>query len=254
MNKFNVGDKVRIKGDLSKCEFGCNCYMEWFVGKEAIVTSTFGKGIIKLDIDAQAWDWSENVLELIKENDNMNTKIEENKVNESDLKDSEISKEVKEKKGVEDKKNCKDCDYFVKSSLGNYCDFYGILLNIMHACNEFQLKKHKEGIKDIKTENIENDPINPFMEEYKKIVTETMELCIKKNKDYGNATDESFKQFGDVSYQVRCFDKWSRINTLLKNGKAEISESLEDSLLDLSNYLFLWVTSRRLKVEDKNNE
>jgi hypothetical protein len=160
MNKFNVGDKVRIKGDLSKCEFGCNCYMEWFVGKEAIVTSTFGKGIIKLDIDAQAWDWSENVLELIKENDNMNTKIEENKVNESDLKDSEISKEVKEKKGVEDKKNCKDCDYFVKSSLGNYCDFYGILLNIMHGCNEFQLKKHKEGIKDIKTENIENDPVN----------------------------------------------------------------------------------------------
>lgn len=160
MNKFNVGDKVRIKEDLSKCEFGCNCYMEWFVGKEAIVTSTFGKGIIKLDIDAQAWDWSENVLELIKENDNMNTKIEENKVNESDLKDSEISKEVKEKKGVEDKKNCKDCDYFVKSSLGNYCDFYGILLNIMHGCNEFQLKKHKEGIKDIKTENIENDPVN----------------------------------------------------------------------------------------------
>lgn len=160
MNKFNVGDKVRIKGDLSKCEFGCNCYMEWFVGKEAIVTSTFGKGIIKLDIDAQAWDWLENVLELIKENDNMNTKIEENKVNESDLKDSEISKEVKEKKGVEDKKNCKDCDYFVKNSLGNYCDFYGILLNIMHGCNEFQLKKHKEGIKDIKTENIENDPVN----------------------------------------------------------------------------------------------
>ena len=96
-------------------------------------------------------------------------------------------------------------------------------------------------------EPVENDNVNPFMEEYKKIVTETMELCIKKNKDYGNATDESFKQFGDVSYQVRCFDKWSRINTLLKNGKAEVSESLEDSLLDLSNYLFLWVASRRLK-------
>jgi hypothetical protein len=96
MNKFNVGDKVRIKGDLSKCEFGCNCYMEGFVDKEAIVTSTFGKGIIKLDIDEQVWDWSENVLELIKENDNMNTKIEENKVNESDLKDSEISKEIED--------------------------------------------------------------------------------------------------------------------------------------------------------------
>lgn len=312
---IKVGDKVRIKGDLSKCEFGCNHYMEEFAGKEATVTSTFGKGIIKLDTDEQVWDWSENVLELIEENDNMNTKIEKgNKVNESDLKDSEISKEVEEKKEaendsvtmkridyilntkdniqaildetvldcdicpvasgvcngncefyykeylneeievdksklklVEDKKNCKDCDYFVKSSLGNYCDFYGILLNIMHGCNEFQLKKHKEGIEDIKTKNIENDTINPFMEEYEKIVNETVKLCKRKNADYGNATDESFKQFGDVSYQVRCFDKWSRINTLLKNRKAEVSESLEDSLLDLSNYLFLWVTSRRLK-------
>ena len=97
MSKFNVGDKVRIKEDLSECEFGCNCYMEEFVGKEATVTSTFGKGIIKLDIDEQVWDWSENVLEKIEENDNMNTKIEEeNKVNESDLKDADISKEVED--------------------------------------------------------------------------------------------------------------------------------------------------------------
>ena len=129
-------------------------------------------------------------------------------------------------------------------------------LNQNIEVNESDLKtvKIKENTKETLRETldkvkepVENDNVNPFMEEYKKIVTETMELCMKKNKDYGNATDESFKQFGDVSYQVRCFDKWSRINTLLKNGKAEVSESLEDSLLDLSNYLFLWVASRRLK-------
>lgn len=102
---------------------------------------------------------------------------------------------------------------------------------------------------EIKNVKVESNSINPFMKEYKKIVTDTMNLCEKKNADYGNATDKSFKQFGDISYQVRCFDKWNRINTLLKNGKAEVSESLEDSLLDLSNYLFLWVTSRRLKNE-----
>lgn len=102
---------------------------------------------------------------------------------------------------------------------------------------------------EVKNVKIKDDSANPFMKEYKKIVIDTMELCEKKNKDYGNATDKSFKQFGDVSYQVRCFDKWNRINTLLKNGKAEVSESLEDSILDLSNYLFLWVTSRRLKNE-----
>lgn len=106
-------------------------------------------------------------------------------------------------------------------------------------------------IKNVKVEGNENnnDPVNLFMKEYEKIVNETVKLCKRKNADYGNATDKSFKQFGDVSYQVRCFDKWNRINTLLKNGKAEVSESLEDSLLDLANYLFLWVTSRRLNNE-----
>ena len=120
-------------------------------------------------------------------------------------------------------------------------------------CREGLRKYLEEDIEVNESETLQKtldkvkEPVeNEFMEEYKKIVTETMELCVKKNKDYGNATDESFKQFGDVSYQVRCFDKWSRINTLLKNGKAEVSESLEDSLLDLANYLFLWVTSRRL--------
>ena len=273
MSKFNVGDKVRIKGDLSKCEFGCNCYMEWFVGKEAIVTSTFGKGIIKLDIDAQAWDWSENVLELIKENDNMNTKIEEgNKVNESDLKDSEIYEKVEEKKEVEnDNVKMKRIDYILnaKDNIQAILDETVLDCDICPAscenCNgncEFHYKKYlneeievnESDLKDVGVkeeldtkENIVNDTVNPFMEEYEKIVMDTMELCKRKNKDYGNATDESFKQFGDVSYLVRCFDKWSRINTLLKNRKAEVSESLEDSLLDLSNYLFLWVTSRRLK-------
>lgn len=92
---IKVGDKVRIKGDLSECEFGYTPYMDAYKGKEAIVVKVRIGGEIKLDIDKHAWCWSENVLELIEENDNMNTKIEEgNRINKSDLKDSEISKEV----------------------------------------------------------------------------------------------------------------------------------------------------------------
>lgn len=94
---LKVGDKVRIKGNLSECEFGYNRYMEEFAGKKATVIRTFGKGGIELDIDKQVWNWSENVLELIEKEKTVNTKIEEgNKVNESDLKDSEISKEVED--------------------------------------------------------------------------------------------------------------------------------------------------------------
>jgi len=124
----------------------------------------------------------------IKENDNMNTKIEEgNKINESDLKDSEISKEV------------------------------------------------------------EDDVVNPFMEEYKKIVTETMELCIKKNKDYGSSVQDTFERFGDISYLVRITDKYNRICNLLdKEGEIK-DEGTNDSIRDMANYLFLWLASRSLK-------
>lgn len=88
---LKVGDKVRIKEDLSECEFGYTSYMEEFAGKEAIIVKIHIGGEIKLDIDEQVWYWSENVLELIEKNDNMNTKIEEgNKVNESDLKDTDV--------------------------------------------------------------------------------------------------------------------------------------------------------------------
>lgn len=96
---LKVGDKVRIKENLSECEFGYNRYMEEFAGKKATVIRTFGKSGIELDIDKQVWNWSENVLELIEEEKTVNTKIEEgNKVNESDLKDTETSKEVKDDK------------------------------------------------------------------------------------------------------------------------------------------------------------
>lgn len=71
---IKVGDKVRIKEDLSECEFGYCGYMEEFAGKETTVISTFGKGVIKLDIDEQVWDWSENVLELIEEGKTMKMK------------------------------------------------------------------------------------------------------------------------------------------------------------------------------------
>ena len=70
MNKFNVGDKVRIKEDLSECEFGYNPYMDAYKGKNAIVVKVCSEGKIELDIDKQVWDWSENVLELIEEGKN----------------------------------------------------------------------------------------------------------------------------------------------------------------------------------------
>ena len=206
---IKVGDKVRIKEDLSECEFGYCGYMEEFAGKETTVISTFGKGVIKLDIDEQVWDWSENVLELIEEGKTMKMKRIDYILNAKDNMQAILDETVL------------DCDICpVGSGVCNGdCEFYyKEYLNEEIEVDKSKLKLVEENI-EVETvecdKEVVNNPVNPFIEEYKKIVTETMELCIKKNKDYGNATDESFKQFGDVSYQVRCFDKWSRINTLL---------------------------------------
>lgn len=215
MSKFNIGDKVRIKGDLSECEFGYTPYMDAYKGKNAIVVKVCSGGKIELDIDKQFWDWSENVLEKIEENDNMNTKIEKgNKVNESYLKDSDIE------------------SITIGQALQSIYDIPP------------QIKKVNVDDK--------NDPVNPFMEEYEKIVTETVKLCKRKNADYGSSVQDTYEKFGDISYLVRITDKYNRICSLLQNGKAEVEdESITDTIVDLANYCFLWASSRNLKVEEK---
>lgn len=205
MNKFNVGDKVRIKEDLSECEFGYTPYMEEFAGKEATVVKVCSGGNIRLDIDKQVWDWSENVLEL----------IERNKVNESDLKDADVE------------------SITIGQALQSIYDIPP------------QIKINSDKIKEVNVDN-ENDPVNPFMEEYEKIVTETMELCIKKNKDYGSSVQDTYERFGDVSYLVRITDKYNRICSLL-DKKAEVKdESIDDTIRDMANYCFLWLASRNV--------
>ena len=88
---------------------------------------------------------------------------------------------------------------------------------------------------------------NEFMEEYKKIVTETMELCVKKNKDYGSSVEDTFEKFGDISYLVRITDKYNRICSLLNKEGEVKDESIDDTIRDMANYSFLWLASRNLK-------
>ena len=88
---------------------------------------------------------------------------------------------------------------------------------------------------------------NEFMEEYKKIVTETMELCVKKNKDYGSSVQDTFEKFGDISYLVRITDKYNRICSLLNREGEVKDESIDDTIRDMANYSFLWLASRNLK-------
>ena len=79
------------------------------------------------------------------------------------------------------------------------------------------------------------------------ICRDLMALHAKKNKDYGNAAHESYKEFGLISYVIRLNDKMKRLKSLTKPG-ADINvkgESIEDTLMDLAAYAIMAIESLR---------
>ena len=79
------------------------------------------------------------------------------------------------------------------------------------------------------------------------ICHDLMVLHARKNKDYGNAAHESYKEFGLISYVIRLNDKMKRLKSLTKPG-TEISvkgESIEDTLMDLAAYAIMAIESLR---------
>lgn len=150
---LKVGDKVRIKENLGECEFGCNRYMEEFAGKETTVISTFGKGIIKLDVDEQVWDWSENVLEKIEEGKTMKMKRIDYILNAKDNMQAILD---------ETELDCDICPVAGGVCNGN-CEFhYKKYLNEEIEVNKSDLKDvDAEPIDtNVEEQSIENDPVN----------------------------------------------------------------------------------------------
>lgn len=68
---------------------------------------------------------------------------------------------------------------------------------------------------------------------------------LKKNADYGNSVDKTRLALGDNTDLVRMADKISRLNQLLCKGDApEVTESVEDTLLDLVVYMAIYYSRR----------
>lgn len=81
--------------------------------------------------------------------------------------------------------------------------------------------------------------------EFVNIQKEQLELFSKKMMDYGLgniALGGNLENEDDVNYalqgiQIRINDKINRLKNLLKNGKSYVeNESIEDTLVDISNY------------------
>lgn len=142
---------------------------------------------------------------------------------------------------IKERKCCGNCCEFDKST--GICEYDNIAV-----CRDSGIcENYYPSVQEVEVED-NDDSVNPFMKEYERIVTDTMELCKKKNKDYGSSVQDTFEKFGDVSYLVRITDKYNRICSLLENKKVEVrDESITDTIVDLANYCFLWASSRSLK-------
>jgi hypothetical protein len=71
------------------------------------------------------------------------------------------------------------------------------------------------------------------IEQMKNIHTESLNLFIRKNKDYGDA----FAKYGIIGVLIRIEDKIQRCISITKNGVNLVDdETLRDTMIDLHNY------------------
>lgn len=79
-----------------------------------------------------------------------------------------------------------------------------------------------------------------------KIVKDRLLVYLCKNRDYGDSFNESFRKYGDVSALVRMEDKVNRYSSLQNKNATVHDESLQDTLLDLFNYMMMYSCAREL--------
>ena len=86
--------------------------------------------------------------------------------------------------------------------------------------------------------------IHPFQE----ITNGLYETYCKKNRDYGNSFDQSLNKFGEIAALTRISDKYNRLCSLITNKEQEVKdESIDDTILDMANYLIMWQMYRKNK-------
>ena len=82
---------------------------------------------------------------------------------------------------------------------------------------------------------------------FRKIAEAQINLYESKNADYGDAADKLFDSYGLNYYLIMLEQKLLRIKNLNEKQDKANNESIEDSLLDMSNYAILAVESLRKK-------
>ena len=90
------------------------------------------------------------------------------------------------------------------------------------------------------------------IERHLEIVTALNQLYASKNSDYGDSFGETYQKLGIVSAITRISDKYNRLVSLATKPEEERKvkdESIQDTLLDLSNYCIMTVIEMEAEKE-----
>ena len=82
---------------------------------------------------------------------------------------------------------------------------------------------------------------------FQHVAQQMIDLQDKKNKAYGNAYFENLDEENLAAARIAIGNKWRRFKNLSKQGKAEIDEKLEDTLIDLAAYALMtaqWIKNK----------
>jgi len=85
------------------------------------------------------------------------------------------------------------------------------------------------------------------------IVTALNQLYTSKNSDYGDSFGETYHKLGIISALTRISDKYNRLISLATKPEKERKvkdESIQDTLLDLSNYCIMTVIEMEAEKEN----
>lgn len=91
------------------------------------------------------------------------------------------------------------------------------------------------------------------IERHFEIVTTLNNLYASKNADYGDSFGETYRKLGIISALTRISDKYNRLISLATKPEEERrvkDESIQDTLLDLSNYCIMTVIEMEAEKEN----
>ena len=91
------------------------------------------------------------------------------------------------------------------------------------------------------------------VQKHLEIVTSLNNLYASKNSDYGNSFGETYQKLGIISALTRISDKYNRLISLATKPEEERKvkdESIQDTLLDLSNYCIMTVIEMEAEKEN----